>query len=100
LPPPAHAKGRALRGHDDDPRPKRQRHVPQVDVSPNLPLDIRSLHPRARVVAGAVSPEDLRTGALNVMTLGFAFDMWGLGRKPFAWIELRASPERTRSPSS
>jgi hypothetical protein len=24
------------------------------------------------------------------MTLGFAFDMWGLGRKPFAWIELRA----------
>jgi len=43
--------------------------------------------------AGAVNLEDLRTGAfatLNVMTLGFAFDMWGLGRKPFAWIELRA----------
>jgi len=42
---------------------------------------------------GAVSFEDVRIGAvatLNVMALGFAFDLAGLRQKSFAWIELRA----------
>jgi len=44
--------------------------------------------------AGAVDYEDLRTGlvaTLNVMAVGFAFEVFGLGSRSFAWIENRAT---------